>query len=96
MPATARHKALRLTLAAVLGGGTLLSPGCGDILRRSLRDGAIALIAGTATGIIDPYDLSNLVTNMFTGGFTGGWNGIGSNWNWDWGWNTSPFTWPGT
>lgn len=89
---TARHKALRLTLAVALGGGTLLSPGCGDLVRRSLRDGAIALIAGTATGIIDPYDLSNLLTNMFTGGFTGGWDGIGSNW----GWSTLPFSWPGT
>jgi deoxyhypusine synthase len=82
------HKALRLSLAAMLCGGTLLSAGCGDLLRRSIRDGAVALIVGSATGYFNPADLSNLLTNMFTGGFTGGWGGSG-NTNW-------PFTWPGT
>ncbi len=81
-------KALRLSLAAMLCGGTMLSPGCGDLARRSIRDGAIALIAGSAAGYFDPSDLSNLLTNMFTGGFTGGWDGFG-NLNW-------PFPWPGT
>lgn len=75
-----------MLMAVLLGGGTLLSPGCGDILRRSLRDGALAFIAGSAVGYFDPTGLSNLVTNLFTGGFTGGWD-------WRNTWDNSPFNW---
>jgi hypothetical protein len=69
------HKALRVSLAIALGGGTMLSSGCGDILRRSIRDGMFALVAGTATGYFDPAVFGDLITNLFTGGFTGGFGG---------------------
>jgi hypothetical protein len=82
------HKALRLSMAVLLGGGTLFSPGCGELIRRSLRDGTLAYIAGSATGYFDPTDLSNLFTNLLTGGFTGGWGGLNGG-----GWNSSPFDW---
>jgi hypothetical protein len=82
------HKALRLSLAVALGGGTLFSPGCGEMFRRSLRDGTFALVAGSAAGYFDTTGLSNLLTNLFTGGFTGGFGGLG-------GFGGSPFSSPG-
>jgi hypothetical protein len=73
------HKALRVSLAVLLGGGTVLFSGCGDLLRRSIRDGMFALVAGTATGYFDPSVLGDLFTNIFTGGFTGGLGGFDAN-----------------
>lgn len=79
----------------MLTGGTLLSSGCGDLVRRSLRDGALALIAGSAAGYFDFSDLSNMITNTLTGGFTGGWSGFSGGWSgFGNNWGNPPFTWP--
>ncbi len=80
------HKALRLMTAILVGGGTLFAPGC-DLLRRSLREAAMALAAGSASGYFDLSDFSNLLNNLLTGGFTGGWGGF----NGGGGLNGSPF-----
>ena len=81
-----QHKALRLSLAIMLGSGAALLPGCGSILRHSLREGGRAFLAGSAAGYFDSAGISNLLNNMLTGGFTSGWD-------WTSTWDNSPFHW---
>ena len=63
---------LRLWLATLLGGSTMATIGCGDMVRQSIKDGAFKYIAGSVSGGFGADLVGDFLTGVFTGGFGGG------------------------
>jgi len=63
---------LRVSLAALLGGGTMTTIGCGDLVGQSIRNGLFNYVAGRVSSGVDAALLGDFITDVFTGGLGGG------------------------
>ena len=66
-----RYKGIRAVLASVVCGGTLFAPGCGDMVRQSVKDGLTLYVAGSVSSTFGSAQIGDFVFNVLTGGQTG-------------------------
>jgi len=62
---------VRGVLASLLTGGMMLTIGCGDLVRQSVRDGLFTWVSGSVQGAFDATVFSDMITNFFADVYTG-------------------------
>ncbi len=62
---------LRTTLAALFAGTLILTTGCGDMARQSVKQGVLGYLSGSFTSGLITEQLQNFLGNVVTTGITG-------------------------